>query len=40
MTTAQKYPASMILFHTIIAVLMITVLVLGWQLEDNPDLEF
>jgi cytochrome b561 len=40
MTTVQKYPASMILFHTVIAVLMITVLVLGWQLEDNPDLEF
>lgn len=33
-----KYPMSMILFHTLIAVLMIATLVLGWLMEDNKSL--
>lgn len=39
-TITTKYPTSMIFFHTIIAILMISVLVMGWLLDDNPDLEY
>lgn len=34
----NKYPMSVKLFHSLIALLMIAALVVGWQLEDNEDL--
>lgn len=37
-TSTAKYPLSMIVFHALIAVLMIATLVVGWQLEDNSSL--
>ena len=32
---SQKFPISVKLFHTLVAVLMIATLVIGWQLEDD-----
>lgn len=34
----KKYPLSMIVFHTLIAVFMIGALLIGWNLEENRDL--
>ncbi|TDR32833.1 cytochrome b [Hydromonas duriensis] len=34
----NKYPMSVKLFHSLIALLMIATLVVGWQLEDNEGL--
>lgn len=36
--STAKYPMSVKLFHSVIALLMIATLVIGWQLEDNEDL--
>ena len=38
MNTKQKYPMSMIFFHSLLAVLMIATLVVGWMMEDNRNL--
>lgn len=35
---AQKFPNSVRLFHTLVALLMIATLFLGWQVEDNEGL--
>ena len=36
MFAVQKYPKSMIYLHAIVAILMITVLILGWVAGSNP----
>ena len=38
MNTKQKYPMSMIVFHALLAVLMIATLVVGWMMGDNRGL--
>lgn len=40
MFTPQKYPQSMIYFHALVAVLMITTLILGWTMTRENGLMF